>query len=216
MEMEKVKLAENERVRKLAAEDLHDEFGNRLTRISLLTELIKAKLNGHGAEVNHLLTKISENSNQLYQGTKDFIWSINPENDSLYEVAVRLKDFGDDLFDKTSVSFNVSGVSESLKPVMLPMGDSRHLILLFKEAMSNILKHAACENVHLSFKVNNSQLVVALTDDGKGFEKEREKGGNGLMNMQSRAKKLHGQLCVESSKDAGTRIQFSLQIPQTA
>lgn len=215
MEMEKVKLAENERVRKLAAEDLHDEFGNRLTRISLLTELIKARLNGHGAEVNHLLTKISDNSNQLYQGTKDFIWSINPENDSLYEVAVRLKDFGDDLFDKTSVTFNATGVNERLKPIILPMGDSRHLILLFKEAMSNILKHAACNNVHLAFCIENNQIWVCLSDDGKGFEKEKEKSGNGLMNMQSRAKKLNGVLQINSVKCQGTQIKFSLKMPQT-
>lgn len=216
MEMEKVKLAENERVRKLAAEDLHDEFGNRLTRISLLTELIKARLNGHGAEVGDLLTKISDNSNQLYQGTKDFIWSINPDNDSLYEVAVRLKDFGDDLFDKTSTTFNASGINHSLKPIMLPMGDSRHLILLFKEAMSNILKHAKSTQVQLSFEVTEEQVSIILTDNGVGFEKEREKAGNGLMNMHSRAKKLSGSLRICSGKEAGTQIIFSMLIPQTA
>lgn len=214
MEMEKVKLAENERVRKLAAEDLHDEFGNRLTRISLLTELIKARLNGHGAEVSDLLTKISDNSNQLYQGTKDFIWSINPDNDSMYEAAIRLKDFGDDLFDKTATTFNASGITEALKPVMLPMGDSRHLILLFKEAMSNILKHAKSKHVQLQFEIKEGRVTVSLTDDGIGFEKERERAGNGLMNMQSRAKKLNGKLNICSSVAAGTKISFSLPAPQ--
>ncbi len=169
MELERVKLAENERVRKLAAEDLHDEFGNKLTRISLLTELIKARLNGHGSEVEDLLTKISDNSNQLYQGTKDFIWSINPENDSVYEVAVRLKDFGDDIFDKTDVRFNVSGISESLKPLMLSMGHSRHLMLLFKEAMSNVLKHAGASEVTLRFSVRMGEVAISLADNGKGI-----------------------------------------------
>ncbi|MDO1447973.1 two-component regulator propeller domain-containing protein [Rhodocytophaga aerolata] len=214
MEIEKAKLTENERVRKLAAQDLHDEFGNRLTRISLITELIKARLNGHGAEVDHLLTKIRDNSNQLYQGTKDFIWSINPENDSLYEVAIRLKDFGDDLFEKTDVCFEVMGISEELRPVMLPMGDSRHLILLFKEGMSNILKHAKARKVRLQFGINHTQMSVSLSDDGLGFEKEKEKGGNGLMNMQSRSKKLQGHLLIESVPGAGTCIKFVLQIPQ--
>jgi signal transduction histidine kinase len=214
MEMEKVKLAENERVRKLAAQDLHDEFGNRLTRISLLTELIKARLNGHGTEVSDLLSKISDNSNQLYQGTKDFIWSINPEHDSLYEVAVRLKDFGDDLFDKTAVSFQATGINDQLKPVILPMGDSRHLILLFKEAMSNILKHARCIAVALNFAINQDYITICLTDNGKGFEKEKEKGGNGLMNMNSRAKKLNGKLQIQSARDEGTRIIFTLYIVQ--
>jgi ligand-binding sensor domain-containing protein/signal transduction histidine kinase len=216
MEIEKAKLTENERVRKLAAQDLHDEFGNRLTRISLLTELIKARLNGHGAEVEHLLTKIRDNSNQLYQGTKDFIWSINPENDSLYEVAIRLKDFGDDVFEKTDICFEVMGISEELRPVMLPMGDSRHLILLFKEAMSNILKHARARKVRLQFGADHQQVSVSLTDDGLGFEREKEKAGNGIMNMQSRAKKLQGHLLIESTKNAGTCIKFVLRVAQPA
>jgi ligand-binding sensor domain-containing protein/signal transduction histidine kinase len=214
MEIEKAKLAENERVRKLAAQDLHDEFGNRLTRISLITELIKARLNGHGAEVEHLLTKIRDNSNQLYQGTKDFIWSINPDNDSLYEVAIRLKDFGDDLFDKTSTCFEVTGITEELRPVMLPMGDSRHLILLFKEGMSNILKHAKASKVRLHFQVSQGQMSVCMSDNGKGFEKEKEKGGNGLMNMHSRAKKLNGKLHIESENPSGTSIHFVLTLAQ--
>jgi signal transduction histidine kinase len=214
MEIEKAKLAENERVRKLAAQDLHDEFGNRLTRISLITELIKARLNGHGAEVEHLLTKIRDNSNQLYQGTKDFIWSINPDNDSLFEVAIRLKDFGDDLFDKTSTCFEVTGIIEELRAVRLPMGDSRHLILLFKEGMSNILKHAKASKVCLHFQVSQGEMSVCLSDNGKGFEKEKEKGGNGLMNMHSRAKKLNGKLQIESKHTSGTSIHFVLNLAQ--
>ena len=119
MEIEKAKLSENERVRKLAAQDLHDEFGNRLTRISLLTELIKARLNGHGAEVEHLLTKIRDNSNQLYQGTKDFIWSINPGNDNIYETIIRIKDFADELFYESGIDLAVipAGLTSNCQPL---------------------------------------------------------------------------------------------------
>lgn len=216
IEIEKVKLTENERVRKLAAEDLHDEFGNRLTRISLLTELIKTRLNGNATEVTHLLTKISDNASQLYQGTKDFIWAINPENDSLYEAAIRLKDFGDDLFDKTPVTFEVSGITDALRLVTLPMGDSRHFILLFKEAMSNILKHAQARHVQLTFQEQAAQITVQLTDNGKGFDQLQATGGNGLMNMQSRARKLSGSLQIASNVETGTQIQLKLPVLRPA
>jgi ligand-binding sensor domain-containing protein len=213
MQMERVKLAENERVRKLAAEDLHDEFGNKLTRISLLTELIKARLNGHSSEVEHLLNKISDNSSQLYQGTKDFIWSINPDNDSLYEVAVRLKDFGDDIFDKTSINFQAVGIQENLQPIILPMGNSRHVILLFKEALSNVLKHSQAQNAELRFTLEGETLSIGLSDDGRGFEKGSAPAGNGLINMQSRAKKLGGHLSLCSGKDNGTSILLTVHVP---
>lgn len=214
VELERVKLEENERVRKLAAQDLHDEFGNTLTRISLLTELIKAKsLNGNG-EVGSLLTKISDNANRMYQGTKDFIWAINPEHDSFYEVAIRLKDFGDDAFDTTGINFRVSGIDERLKTITLPMGTSRHLVMLFKEAISNTLKHAQASEVCLQFALENEQIEIIWTDNGVGFEPAKANNGNGLQNMHSRAKRIGAKVKIESLSENGTKVRVVLQ-PQT-
>ncbi|MFN7116788.1 MAG: two-component regulator propeller domain-containing protein [Saprospiraceae bacterium] len=210
LEMERVKLEENERVRKLAAQDLHDEFGNTLTRISLLTELIKTRTQTADADVNSLLTKISDNTSRMYQGTKDFIWSINPENDSFHEVAIRLKDFGDDAFDKTGITFQVSGIDETLKAMRLPMGVSRHIVLLFKEAMSNTLKHAFATDAYLRFSVENGRARIEWRDNGIGFDTNKPKGGNGLQNMQSRAKRINGQVRIESNADDGTRVTLEL------
>lgn len=206
LELERVKLEENERVRKLAAQDLHDEFGNTLTRISLLTELIKTKTRTSGDDINGLLTKISDNTSRMYQGTKDFIWSINPENDSFYEVAIRLKDFGDDAFDKTGIAFQASGIEEQLKTIHLPMGTSRHLVLLFKEAMSNTLRHAYATDVCLRFSIENGQAKIEWRDNGVGFVLEKATNGNGLQNMHSRAKRINGQVRVETASNEGTKV----------
>jgi ligand-binding sensor domain-containing protein/signal transduction histidine kinase len=210
LELERVKLEENERVRKLAAQDLHDEFGNTLTRISLLTELIKTKTKASGEDINGLLTKISDNTSRMYQGTKDFIWSINPENDSFFEVAIRLKDFGDDAFDKTGIAFQASGIEEQLKTVHLPMGTSRHLVMLFKEAMSNTLRHAHATDVCLRFSAENGRAKMEWRDNGIGFDTEKASTGNGLQNMRSRAKRINGQVRVESALNEGTRIILEL------
>lgn len=214
LELERVTLAENERVRKIAAQDLHDEFGNTLTRISLLTEIIKKQLNGHNPEVTPLLIKISDNTQRLYQGTKDFIWAINPEHDNFYEIAIRLKDFGDDVFDKTGIRFNADGISEDLKNVMLPMGYSRHLIFLFKEAISNTLKHSKATETELRFAQKKQEISIEWQDNGAGFELHGHPVGNGLQNIRIRAKKIGGNVAIDSHKQAGTQITFSLNIPQ--
>ncbi|MDR6195806.1 two-component regulator propeller domain-containing protein [Siphonobacter sp. SORGH_AS_0500] len=213
LELEKVKLAENERVRKLAAQDLHDEFGNTITRISMLTEIIKTKLPEHSDNVLPLLTKISDNANRMYQGTKDFIWAINPDHDNLYEIAIRLKDFGDDVLDKTGIRFDIEGLTESLKDFSLPMGVSRHVIFLFKEAISNTLKHAQATETRLIFKQENNRPTIQWIDNGKGFESSKRMTGNGLLNMESRARKFNGTLQVISASEAGTSITLSLPAP---
>ncbi|MBC7892939.1 MAG: hypothetical protein H7Y12_12050 [Sphingobacteriaceae bacterium] len=214
LELERVVLEENERVRKLAAQDLHDEFGNTITRISMLTELIKARLNGHGEEISPLLTKISDNSNRLYQGTKDFIWAINPEHDNFFEVAIRLKDFGDDVFDRSGVTFQAYGIGDELRRAELPMGASRHLVLLFKEAMSNTLKHARATEASLHFVARPTGLEVTWRDNGLGFEASSTTPGNGLQNIRSRAGKIGGEIQILSPPGGGTAITFRLK--QTA
>ncbi|OIN56820.1 hypothetical protein BLX24_22880 [Arsenicibacter rosenii] len=214
--IERIKLAENERVRRLAAQDLHDEFGNTITRISMLTELIRAQLNGQAKEIDPLLTKISDNSSRLYQGTKDFIWAINPEHDNLYEVFIRIKDFGDDIFDKTGIVFQAAEVSETLRQVPLPMGASRHLIFLFKEAMSNTLKHASATSVCLWVEAGKADVNMYWRDNGTGMTPTPGYMGNGLLNMQSRARRLGGQVSFHSQAGQGTTVSFTMSIPRNA
>ncbi|MEZ4904119.1 MAG: triple tyrosine motif-containing protein [Spirosomataceae bacterium] len=207
--VERATLEENERVRKLAAQDLHDEFGNTLTRISLLTELIRNRMNGQATtETGELLTKISDNANRMYQGTKDFIWAINPEHDRLYEIAVRLKDFGDDIFDKTGTKFSVEGLTEQLRAVTLLTGQSRHLVLLFKEAMSNTLKHAQATESKLSFGLEGYDLCIRWQDNGKGFNPHQNKQGNGLANIQTRAEKIGGDIFFQYQDGTGMEVIF--------
>ncbi len=212
LELERVALEENERVRKMAAQDLHDEFGNTITRISMLTELIKARLNGHSEEISPLLTKISDNSNRLYQGTKDFIWAINPEHDSFFEIAIRLKDFGDDIFDKTGLSFQAYGITDGLHAAVLPMGASRHLVFLFKEAMSNTLKHARATCAEIRFLATATHVEVTWHDNGVGFQTPRAAPGNGLQNIYSRAAKIGGTVDVLALPDGGTTIRFRMPV----
>lgn len=214
LELERVVLQENERVRKMAAQDLHDEFGNTITRISMLTELIKAQLNGRGEEIAPLLAKIGDNSNRLYQGTKDFIWAINPEHDNFYEIAIRLKDFGDDIFDRTGVAFQAHGIADALRTATLPMGASRHLVFLFKEAMSNTLKHAQATQTSLRFAVHGRQIEAAWNDNGRGFQADKPSTGNGLHNIRSRATKIGGWVEIGSPPGGGTEVIFRMMVPE--
>ncbi|MFC5407739.1 two-component regulator propeller domain-containing protein [Larkinella bovis] len=214
LELERVTLAENERVRKMAAQDLHDEFGNTITRISMLTEIIKSKLNGHGTEIAPLLTKISDNSNRLYQGTKDFIWAINPEHDNFLEIAIRLKDFGDDVFDRSRVTFEATGIVDDLRKAVLPVGTSRHLVFLFKEAMSNTLKHSQATSAQIHFAMLNRRIEVQWKDNGIGIlTGNKSSVGNGLHNIRSRAEKIGGKVDIISAPMEGTTVLFRMDIP---
>ncbi len=209
LEFEKIREQESEKIRKKTAADFHDELGHTLTRISILTELAKDKINEKQIEVLPLLEKISENSKILYDGTKDFIWAIDPNKDTFYDLMIRLKDFGDDLFSSTEVQFQVNGITDELKGIPLKMDWKRQLSLLFKEGMNNALKHALCRQVFLEASILDQEFEISIVDDGKGFNpSEYFNHNNGLQNMRRRAEKISGILEFESKKGIGTKISF--------
>ncbi len=213
IEIQKIREEESEKLRRKTAIDFHDEMGHRLTRITLLTEMIRRKLQNTFSEIDPLLDKISENSHHLYDGTKDFIWAINPEHDTLYDLIIRLKDFGDELFSDTDIKFSINGVDENLNKLFLNIDWKRHLILIFKEAMNNVLRHSDCKNTKLEVSVNNNKVQVFLFDDGNGFDAGKSFVGNGLKNMKLRAEKIDGKLEIDSHPKTGTKISFRGIIP---
>ncbi len=213
-ELERVRAAENKRVRKRAADDFHDEFGHKLTKISLLGQVIKRALNGSSPELLEHLNRIIQASNDLSMGMRDFLWTLNPDKDSAYDVAIRLKDFGDELYNGTGIGFRVTGLSKELDRIQVAVDTRRHLTLLFKEAMNNTVKHSECSNVTLGIDMNGQMLDLHLADDGKGFNTENGSHGQGLYSMQARAEKMNGSLTIESNPGTGTKVKFSYFVPE--
>ncbi|KAA3615121.1 MAG: hypothetical protein D8M58_22060 [Calditrichaeota bacterium] len=214
LEIEHIREEEQTRIRIKTARDFHDEMGHRLTRISMLTELISRKENKYSKEFKYLLSQISDNANNLYLGARDFIWAIDPRNDSFYEMAIRMKDFGDELYDSTGIDFRVKGIITSLEIVNMSMDLRRQIPLIFKEGMTNILKHAQAKNVQLQFDLQDSKCSVILKDDGVGFDMERASSGLGLQNIQDRAKKIGALISIVSSPYNGTTITCTTNVTQ--
>lgn len=194
-----------ERVRKKAAADFHDELGHKLTKISLFSELIRRSYDSVSPENLDYLNRISDISGNLYNGMRDFLWTLDPSKDSLYEVMIRLKDFGDEFFDKTGISFQVQGISrKSLGDISLTMDWKRHIILMFKEAMNNILKHSDCRNVMLDVSLEDNFLRIVLRDDGIGFFPAEMQGAN-------RPAKSAGVSALSSQEVAAAPVAVKVQ-----
>ena len=210
--IERVKAEENERVRKMASQDLHDEFGNSLTRISVLTELIKNKISkGESEAVKSDLEKIAENTGRLYQGTKDFIWSIRMDSDLLFESAIRIKDYADDMMSAQDIVFETLGIEQDLKSVHLPQGSSRQIVVIFKEAIANTLKHSKADKAQLEVTIlSQNYAQLRWSDNGVGLKNVTNAQGNGLQNMKSRAKMIGADLRIHGEN--GTEIILIIPI----
>lgn len=195
-------------VRENIAQDFHDDLGNKLASITVLTDILSQK--EISTDDKKIVYQIQENSDSLYKGTKDFIWSLNSKSDYLEELVTYLSDFGEEFFQKMNIDFKIK--KDIKANISLPYYWSRHIILIFKEAMTNVAKHSKAEDCEIRFFCDSKLLKIELLDNGKGFVKEDKKVKNGLINMQKRVKKIKGKIAIKST-EKGTEIIFSAELP---
>ncbi|MFC2094318.1 two-component regulator propeller domain-containing protein [Bacteroidota bacterium] len=189
---------------KLAA-DLHDNVGASLTEISILSEVAVQKSNGVGNPKE--LKNISEIARQLIDTMSDIVFVVNPERDSLYDLIIKLKDSYNDFLNSVGISFKVKNIDKT-NDIKLPMDYKQNLLLIFKEGINNSIKHSKCSKIILEANIRGDVVEMILNDDGNGFDEENMIYGNGLRNMESRAKKISGRMTWRSSQETGTVIIF--------
>lgn len=202
------RVEEAEIVRKKAAADFHDELGHRLAKIALFSEVIKNRMTNASTDIRDYLQKIIRESHTLSNDTRDFIWSLGSEEKTLRDLAAYLRDFGNELYDRTDIRFRFEGWDEDLDRIVLPIDVRRHTTAIFKEGMTNALKHASCSEVALQVRVIGELYEISLRDDGVGYTRPYEDDGNGLKNMENRARKIQGEIQFKSEPGSGSRIQL--------
>lgn len=207
------RVEEQELVRRRSAQDFHDEAGNRLTKLSLYTELTKRLVEKNEPAQNYL-GQIERNLSDLSHGMRDFIWVLNPENDSLGDMLKRLLDFGNALFEHSETQFRSHIQLDEWENLKLDINLKRHLLLIFKEAMNNCLKYAEAKTAWFEAKWEEEEIVMVFGDSGKGFDPETQTDGQGLRNMHSRAGEMGLNLYIQSEKGSGTDIEVKLNITQ--
>ncbi|NCO63478.1 MAG: hypothetical protein COW44_08655 [Flavobacteriaceae bacterium CG17_big_fil_post_rev_8_21_14_2_50_33_15] len=209
-EIERVRIEERETFRKRSSQDFHDEAGNKITRISLVTALAKQEA-AKDEKLKNYLHKIEENVQELNTGMRDFIWALDPGKDTLFETLHRFEDFASGFCEDAQVNFQSEGIDEPLKSFPLNMNYRRHLLLMLKEVTHNSIKHAQPKNIHLIVVHHKEETIITLSDDGKGFDEGTLKRQNGLNNIKERAIHLDANLEISSEKNKGTSVCIKLK-----
>ncbi len=88
------------------------------------------------------------------------------------------------------------------------------LYRIFQEALTNIARHSGAKHVIATLQVLPQQLVMAISDDGKGFDPETVKGKKslGLVGMKERALMMKGKLVTETALGKGTTIRINVPL----
>jgi len=208
---EKLREEEQAIVRQKTAEDFHDEIGNKLTRINLLATIAESKLQKPPEEIQKILEQIRQNVTSLYNGSKDIIWSLQPDSDYLNEIIFRIRQNSEALLEDTNIIFRYEEAGNMDTHIKMPIDYSRNVIMIFKEAMNNAVKHAHCTEIIFSVFKEGEHIVFELEDNGKGYDTTQPLKGNGQGNMNNRAKRIGAILQWESIVGQGARMRLILK-----
>jgi signal transduction histidine kinase len=202
---------ENERRR--IARDLHDDLGAQLTEIFLTGEMAK-----RGArtlpELQHQLGGMTQKVRSVVTAMEEVVWTVNPRNDTLPNLAAYLCDFLERFLSATSIRLRLD-VADDLPDVSLAAQTRHNVLLAVKEAANNTLKHSHATEITLEIHARNGCLAIALRDNGVGFDvanPPESTSGNGLLNLRCRLEDLGGQTQITSQPGSGTMVKLLLPL----
>jgi ligand-binding sensor domain-containing protein/signal transduction histidine kinase len=199
---------EIERVRTRIAQDLHDDIGSNLSSIALATRLLGAG-SSLGERERNRLDAISATAIETVDGMRDMVWLLNPENDSFVSLISRMRETATRCLADIPFTFTAPD------PVISRRVDltwKRNVFLIFKESLTNILKHSGTTRARIEIGHRANILELAIIDDGKGFLPDMATSGNGLLHMRRRAGQIGAILEITSAPGHGTTIRLRTQI----
>jgi signal transduction histidine kinase len=206
--LEEKQAMEKERAR--IAKDLHDDLGGTLTEIGLLADLTTREARSP-EKLKSAAQFFSERVRGLARTLDTIVWTVNPKNDSLEELATYLCGFSQELFALSGVRCRIDMAGE-IPPVPLTPEQRSNLFLTAKEAMNNVVKHSGATEARVRIKMEGDCFCVSIEDNGRGFQPDAMKNGkrNGLANMRSRIEELNGVFSLNSILGKGTAVSFSI------
>jgi ligand-binding sensor domain-containing protein/anti-sigma regulatory factor (Ser/Thr protein kinase) len=216
--LEEAHAIEKERMR--IAQDMHDEIGGKLSRISFLSDMARHSV-PETSEAIQQIDQVSEAAREVIRTVDEIVWAVSPRNDTLESLTHYICRHAEEFFELTPVELELELPPEF--PAHRLSAEVRHnLFCAVKEALNNVLKHADATRVRIAFVLNTAVFQVSVTDNGRGFPdallKVKGNGngtppgprGDGLLNMQERLQSVSGECTIESQSGQGTRAIFTV------
>jgi len=198
-----------ESVRNQIASDLHDDIGANLSAIKNFTELIQKKTPKDNASFT-LIKKTKTYLDETIIALQDTVWSINPLNDSVELLIEKMQDFAIMMLSTKGIEYQFNNDYNERTPVILDMDQRHSLLLMLKEVINNIVKHADASKVSIDISNTREALHFSVKDNGKGFDTKQNYEGNGLRNFKSRSRQNFIETVIQSELGKGTKVHITV------
>ncbi len=190
------------RIRSKLASDLHDDLGSTMNSVKVYANL--AMMENQPAKY---LPLIKDGTQEAITGIRDIIWVLDDRKDSMEDLLARINAFASPLCNANNIKYKQE-LADNARDHKLEQEERRNLYMMMKEAVNNTIKYSGCSNLLIDISASKGKPVIQIKDDGKGFDTATQSEGNGLKNIQRRAKEIRYIATINSSAGNGTTVLF--------
>jgi signal transduction histidine kinase len=187
------------------ARDLHDHVIQRLFATGLQLQSTLRRLDD--ATVRHRVQQAVGELDRTVRDIRTAIFDLHTLDD---DTGLRRR-----LLDTAAEAAAGSGVSPAVRiagPVdaLVPDAVGAHALAVVREAVSNAVRHGRPDSITLTVEVADGELVLDVTDDGRGIDPGAARSG--LRNLEERARTCGGTLSVGPVEPHGTRLTWRVPL----
>lgn len=195
--------------------DLHDSIAQQLFSLSANSATLPALIQRDPSAALEQANRIAQLAEQANLDLRAMLVDLRPVD----VIRHGLSDALETLCNEWQTMNNITAdCTLMLRGGHISMGVEDAIYRITQEALNNVAKHAAAKSVSVSVLEGQHQLILSITDDGKGFNPDvpQNSGHFGLIGMRERARVVGGQFSIESDSGRGTTIKIILPLNRSS
>jgi signal transduction histidine kinase len=187
------------------ARELHDELAQSLTALKMDTTWLRNQTGSADAKVQEKIAQMLGLLDSTVAAMRRIASDLRPLVLDDLGLVPAIEWLAQSFTQRTGVPCEMQ-IDETLE---LPEPFATGVFRIVQESLSNVAKHARASKVTLELQAQGDYLLLRVQDDGIGFRPAapRPPQSLGLVGLRERAHLLRGQVNVDSSPGAGTRVE---------
>jgi signal transduction histidine kinase len=198
------------------ARDLHDAVNQTLFSVALTADAAALLVDSEPKRAKDQLQTVRELARGAMDELRSVIFELRPADVASDGFAETLRKHVDVLrrIYEVDIELELEGAWPLSPLAEREVVLEREIFRIVQEAIGNALKHSGAERVSVRLATPDHRVLVAVADDGSGFDPAGPQAQRhlGLVSMRERAESIGGDLRIESAPGAGTTVSLEVDL----
>lgn len=215
-QLRRIAILEHERAieqeRSRIARDLHDDIGAALTRVAILGNLTQSDAGDLDSTTAHG-KELFNTAQRMTRSLREIVWALNPRSGATEDCINFMTQYAQQFLGESGLHCRLN-IPDTVPEAMVDARARHALLMAFKEALNNAVKHAGATGLNVLFSVEGKLLKVSVEDKGCGMDvavTESARRGHGIDTMRQRMNDCGGRFEITSQPGKGTTVL--LEVP---